>query len=83
MKFKNSQKEEIELPADAERLYIMMTQAALGFLNRGLDKDKYVMFASEIWDSMEMSNPKELQLKLNKLYMSNIRSMLGPKEREG
>ena len=44
------------LPAPLQFAYIGMTKSAIYFKEMGRDKDFFIAFAKEIWNSMEMTD---------------------------
>jgi hypothetical protein len=50
-----------ELPANVRFAFLTMSQLACNLKLEGHDKDFFVSFAGEIWDSMLLTGAKELQ----------------------
>jgi len=49
------------LPPDAQFAYITMTKTAISFKEKGMDKNFFLYFSEEIWNSMELSDLEHLK----------------------
>lgn len=60
------------LPDSIKFFYISMTQSAIYFKEMGQQKDVFLSFCEEIWDSMEMTDLENLKSVLSRKIRGDI-----------
>ncbi len=66
----------MKLTGDAKFLFFTVMQAAIRMDDMGESKEKFVSFASEIWDTMKMNDKDKLSSILQESMMSDLNSFV-------
>lgn len=64
-----------DLPASVKFMYMSMTQTAIYLKEMGRDRDYFVKFAKEIWDTMELNDMQTLKSALREQMEKDIKNM--------
>jgi hypothetical protein len=62
-----------ELDANAKFLYVSLTQSALIFREMERSKEEFLDFAKEIWESMLLSNEKDLKQIISNIMTNDLK----------
>ncbi len=64
------------LPLDVKFIYMAMTQSAIYMKKLKYDKESFINFASEIWESMNLNNIDDLESTLKNVMEKDVESYL-------
>lgn len=70
----------MELQGDAKFLFFTMMQAALKMKEMGRQKEEFIMFATEIWVTMEMNDEESLKKTLLAAMMKDVKDFVKNKK---
>lgn len=65
------------LPPSLQFVYLAMTRSAIYFKEMDRDKDFFLAFCEEIWNSMEMTEIEKLKSILSEKMEKDIKTHLG------